>query len=297
MVSPDWLKGSRHRGKRGPSHHKLRRSYSNAIGTHAIFPSVRSHLHSKFPRWRRPPVPTHRARPMNPPPSSPACQARISCAAPRTFVRDDPTPRSARLRTAQRDASHTLPLGARTPPSAHRRSDDADLSDSAGRAKRASRRNKYSGIKPRIGEPSSPATERATDHAQRNPHLAFFLPSGFSGRVRPCPRLVRLQLSPDLSARVRALSAFRFIRLVALVRLQVSPDLSGRVRTLSAFTVVADTPSSAPLGDGAAIPDRAPASDAAPPCACQRCGSRSPHRIPTPRAAARAATPPDRCAE
>ena len=270
MVSPDWLKGSRHRGKRGPSRHKLRRSYSNAIGTHAIFPSVRSHLHSKFPRWRRPPVPTHRARPMNPPPSSPACQARISCAAPRTSVRDDPTPRSARLRTAQRDASHTLPLGARTPPSAHRRSDDADLSDSAGRAKRASRRNKYSGIKPRIGEPSSPATERATDHAQRNPHLAFFLPSGFSGRVRPCPRTVRLQVSPDLSA---------------------------RVRTLSAFTVVADTPSSAPLGDGAAIPDRAPASDAAPPCACQRCGSRSPHRIPTPRAAARAATPPDRCAE
>ena len=196
MVSPDWLKGSRHRGKRGPSRHKLRRSYSNAIGTHAIFPSVRSHLHSKFPRWRRPPVPTHRARPMNPPPSSPACQARISCAAPRTSVRDDPTPRSARLRTAQRDASHTLPLGARTPPSAHRRSDDADLSDSAGRAKRASRRNKYSGIKPRIGEPSSPATERATDHAQRNPHLAFFLPSGFSGRVRPCPRTVRLQVYP-----------------------------------------------------------------------------------------------------
>src|SRR6185312_9668400 len=109
-------------------------------------------------------------------------------------------------------------------------------------------------------------------------------------RLRSC--LVRPQL---LSGRVRALSVFSFCPAVFV---PCPPFAVVRpCHPLSAFKVGADTPSSAPLGDGAAIQDRAPVSGAAPPCACQRCGSRSPHRIPTPRAAARAATPPDRCAE
>jgi len=75
---------------KGPSGHKLRRSYSSAIGARTISLSVRATFPLEIPLWRRAPVAIHWARSMNPPPGSPAYREHtpVRTPTPSTPARD-----------------------------------------------------------------------------------------------------------------------------------------------------------------------------------------------------------------